>query len=402
MNGSNKTLFLFTDSFPYHTREVYIETEIVYLCKKFKEVIIFPINVEGMARPIPENAKVINIHKTLKGNRFRLFYKAFWLTLKIYLFAKNKKVGFNSFNKSMKLSYNAYLYAIAVEDYIEKQKLNCSQIVIYSYWFLHWSFIVALLKKRNTSLRAYSKAHMGDLYADMCDHTFSEYKLKNLDTLFPISNDGKIHLSNLFPSYAHKIQVSYLGVNHISFNPKKQQGTPYVIVSCSSMNQQKRIGSFFDILSLIKSPLVWVHFGGMESEIKALKSNIDNLPSHIKAVFNGYTPNQKILEYYTNNHVDLFLNLSLSEGIPVTIMEAISFGIPAMATNVCGSPEIVSYDKKMILDTYFAPKETAQLIENFILHESNDAAYRQKVFDFWNSHFNAEINYEAFASKISI
>jgi glycosyltransferase involved in cell wall biosynthesis len=243
---------------------------------------------------------------------------------------------------------------------------------------------------------------MGDLYADMCDHTFSEYKLKNLDKLFPISNDGKNHLSNLFPSYAHKIQVSYLGVNHISFNPKKLQGTPYVIVSCSSMNQQKRIGSFFDILSHIKSPLVWVHFGGMESEIKALKSNIDNLPSHIKAVFNGYTPNQKILEYYTNNHVDLFLNLSLSEGIPVTIMEAISFGIPAMATNVCGSPEIVSYDKKMILDTYFAPKETAQLIENFILHESNDAAYRQKVFDFWNSHFNAEINYEAFASKISI
>ena len=34
------------------------------------------------------------------------------------------------------------------------------------------------------------------------------------------------------------------------------------------------------------------------------------------------------------NDFDLFVNMSLSEGIPVSIMEAISFGIPIIATNV--------------------------------------------------------------------
>jgi glycosyltransferase involved in cell wall biosynthesis len=399
MNRSNKTLFLFTDSFPYHTREVYIESEISYLSKKFEKIIIFPINIEGVARPIPSNVEIVDIHQALKNKRLSLFFKSLWLTLIIYLTTKNKKA---TFFKNMKLSYNAFLYTIAIEDLVSERKIKYSQIVAYSYWFLHWSFIVALFKRRNSGIKAFSRAHMGDLYDSMCDHSFAEYKLRNLDRLFPISNDGKSHLLNLFPAYANKIEVSYLGVNYIASNPKKHDNTPFVIASCSSMNSQKRIESFFEILTHIKSPLVWIHFGGMDSEIKALNPKIKNLPSHIKVEFRGYTPNHDILEYYKSNHVDLFLNLSLSEGIPVTIMEAISFSIPAMATNVCGSPEIVSYDKKMILDKYFIPKEAAQLIENILIHESNDEAYRKKVFDFWNSHFNAEINYEAFSSKISL
>lgn len=37
----------------------------------------------------------------------------------------------------------------------------------------------------------------------------------------------------------------------------------------------------------------------------------------------------------------MFINVSSSEGLPVSIMEACSFGIPIIATNVGGTAEIV-------------------------------------------------------------
>ena len=41
-------------------------------------------------------------------------------------------------------------------------------------------------------------------------------------------------------------------------------------------------------------------------------------------------------------HIDLFINTSSSEGVPVSIMEALSVGIPIIATDVGGTKEIVT------------------------------------------------------------
>ena len=55
----------------------------------------------------------------------------------------------------------------------------------------------------------------------------------------------------------------------------------------------------------------------------------------------GNVDNSEILHYYESNKIDLFINSSDSEGIPVSIMEAMSFGIPCIARDVGGNSEIV-------------------------------------------------------------
>ena len=55
----------------------------------------------------------------------------------------------------------------------------------------------------------------------------------------------------------------------------------------------------------------------------------------------GFQDNEKIMDFYRNNPIDIFINVSTNEGVPVSIMEAISFGIPIIATNVGGTNEIV-------------------------------------------------------------
>ena len=57
----------------------------------------------------------------------------------------------------------------------------------------------------------------------------------------------------------------------------------------------------------------------------------------------GNIPNERLLNYYRDSYYDIFLNVSTSEGLPVSIMEAMSFGIPCIATDVGGTKEIVDH-----------------------------------------------------------
>ena len=56
----------------------------------------------------------------------------------------------------------------------------------------------------------------------------------------------------------------------------------------------------------------------------------------------GQLDHREVLSFYERHHVDALLSLSLSEGLPVSMMEAQSYGIPIVACAVHGVPEIVN------------------------------------------------------------
>lgn len=60
-----------------------------------------------------------------------------------------------------------------------------------------------------------------------------------------------------------------------------------------------------------------------------------------RVVFVGYQ--QNIREYY--RILDVLVLPSLSEGLPNTVLEAMSFGVPVLATSVGGVPEIIDEEK---------------------------------------------------------
>ncbi|MBC7350802.1 MAG: glycosyltransferase [Thermogutta sp.] len=59
---------------------------------------------------------------------------------------------------------------------------------------------------------------------------------------------------------------------------------------------------------------------------------------------------------------DIFLLTSLNEGIPVTIIEAMMVGLPVVATEVGGVPEIVAKDETGLLVSPGNPEETAKAL----------------------------------------
>jgi len=156
-------------------------------------------------------------------------------------------------------------------------------------------------------------------------------------------------------------------------------------------------------LSEIKNQkITWVHFGDGPklAEVKALALEI--LSSNITFEFKGRVTNKEVLTWYTENNPSLFINVSTTEGIPVSIMEAMSFGIPVIATDVGGCSEIVNNENGMLL-----PKNPEiSLISNIILKflnlsDETKIKLNRDVIISWSNNFESEKNYPAFIRNIN-
>ena len=120
---------------------------------------------------------------------------------------------------------------------------------------------------------------------------------------------------------------------------------------------------------------------------------------NIQVHFAGSLPNSKVLEFYESNPVDLFINVSSSEGIPVSIMEAASRGIPVIATNVGGTSEIVNetIGSGFLLPENVTPSDIAERLNTFYnLPQKAKEEMRDAAFHAWENDFNAEKNYREF------
>ena len=116
----------------------------------------------------------------------------------------------------------------------------------------------------------------------------------------------------------------------------------------------------------------------------------------------GAISHKDVLEFYQKNHFDLFINLSLSEGLPQSIMEAISFGIPTIATDAGGTSEIVIDNVSGILIPLNENVDT--IVEKILLFQkkSNDEIieFRKTSRDFWKNNFDSDNNSDEFIREL--
>ena len=99
---------------------------------------------------------------------------------------------------------------------------------------------------------------------------------------------------------------------------------------------------------------------------------------------------------------DLFINVSSSEGIPVSIMEAMSFGIPVIATDAGGTNEIVKDGYNgYLLPVNIEAEEIASAIKKFILlPDAQKSELSKNATTTWKEQYNAELNYNTFIESL--
>ncbi|MDA3838338.1 MAG: glycosyltransferase [Candidatus Delongbacteria bacterium] len=410
----NNIVFLFTSAYPFGKGEQFLETEIKYLANRFASVVIIPDTLSVSHRDIPKNVLVDT--EFAKGNvritRFILYF--FYFLINFGLFCKEilirRKISLDVFLKNIHFIGNGErLHKWFLKKYSNDIK-NYSRTILYSYWMKYQSFGIAKINKK-ISCVGISRAHGGDLYenADGNNNYLAQrqYILNNLDIIVPISTSGKDYFNKKYdPPFKTKIYVNRLGVENdkmiMTQKKEKSEKNKIHIVSCSSFVPVKRVEFIYkSILSFsIQSPKIevtWTHIGGSKEEYDKVVTN-DNT-DNVKKIFLGQIKNTEIFKFYKNNKIDLFINLSSSEGIPVSIMEAQSFGIPVLATNVGGVSEIVNNQNGILLKGAPTLLEVVSGIESFLDYESR-MIKSEKSKENWMKNYNAEINYSKFVNKL--
>jgi glycosyltransferase involved in cell wall biosynthesis len=142
----------------------------------------------------------------------------------------------------------------------------------------------------------------------------------------------------------------------------------------------------------------WTHIGDgpLIDRIKAL---IQEKPlPNLQVDLLGYIPS--VYDYYTDHAVDIFFNMSTSEGIPVSIMEAESFGIPVIATAVGGNPEIVTDTCGKLISANPTPEEIADAIHEVIHSPTHHPSLRQGAREMWSTQADQSKNTLDFISQL--
>ncbi|EEL53437.1 Amylovoran biosynthesis AmsK [Bacillus cereus Rock4-2] len=318
-----------------------------------------------------------------------------------------------------KLSHKLYCYyfesrAMDVYDRVEHQ-LNeydfeqYDSVTVYSYWLYITARVAVELKHKYFKERnpyTISRAHRYDLYEDAAPLKYlpeRDYLLKSLDAVYPCSQDGVDTLNQTYPAYKDKVSVERLGTISTNVLSNTMNDKLY-IVSCSVVRKVKRIDLLIEALVKLEEkniPYVWTHIGG-GPEFERIKKLAKSKLNMKQVKFTGFVKNQEVLDWYKENPATVFVNLSASEGVPVAIMEAISMGLPVIATDVGGTREIVENGKNgYLLDKDCTVSQIVESLNEF--HIMDNESYKKmcdNALDIWKERSNAEVLYSEFVNQL--
>tara|TARA_B110001452_G_scaffold75358_1_gene61087 strand:- start:2520 stop:3746 length:1227 start_codon:yes stop_codon:yes gene_type:complete len=401
-------LILVTSTFPYGTSETFLENEIGVIADAFDSVLILCTRTSSKKhRVIPDNCSVgfydVDVTSKIKiSSVLGTFTRLFWNELRIIRKDYRKRISIGILSSLLISLYQGRKISFAIEKIMIEKGYENDNTVLYSYWCGDTAIALGFLKKRISDLKSISRMHRWDIYFEESKFNYlplRHFIYNNLNQLHSISDDGKKYAEDVWKINPKKIIVSRLGVKRQVNN---DGAVRKIIVSCSNLIPVKRVELIVQALSRIENTSIsWVHFGdGVELE-KIRDEASENLQGRVGYDFKGRVSNTDLMEWYAENKPSVLINVSSSEGVPVSIMEAMSFGIPVMATNVGGNSEIVNNENGILLEENPSIEDIKNAINNFDeLSDEEKKRKRASAFATWQSDYNAEKNYTSFVEKI--
>ncbi len=387
MKDLEKHLLLLSYEYPFGQGETFLENEIPVLAGEFASITILPsraffspswfVAISSQHRYLPGNCSLL-LPTNQKPNRFHIMDIAHFFSKADYHRIPLKGVGY-AVKELMREVLKAASLMPPLQSFLATH--NIKAVVAYSYWKGPSTAALCYAKKQGLLATCATRCHGGDIYYDILPFPYrplEKYIIANCDLVLPVSRTGADYLHNIGFS-KNKLQVARLGIK--TFNELSSCSNDGIlrIVSCSNIIPVKRVGLLVQALTILNHPFHWVHFGDGE-ERTFIERLIAQLPSQSTAELRGRVPNYEVLRYYRENPVDVFVNVSSSEGVPVSIMEALMAGIPCIATDVGGSSELVDSNCGLLLDVKIGVPELASALSSVIEDLSSWKKKRKKAF----------------------
>lgn len=290
--------------------------------------------------------------------------------------------------------------ALATTDYATVRRWARSQPppdVAYTFWM---GPTTAALRSAWPDTAIVSRAHRGDIYSEPLGWPLlplQERCAAAADLIAVISQDGKDYLQSKFPGLTD-IEVHYLGTGDPgTLSPRSTDGVLRVW-SISNLVDVKRVPLIAAAVRLVAADQLvqWTHVGAGPEHDLVLAEVSGNHPN-LQVEMLGAVPHGEVLERLRQGPVDAFCNASTSEGVPVSLMEALALGIPAVATDVGGVSEIVRAPQDILLPATASARDFAEAIRRVVTLPTDFADVRREL---WRRRFDGDANAAAFAARL--
>ncbi len=404
-------LVILTSSFPYEGGEQFIESEVHYWAKTgFNNVYILPeTSPTQVVRYFPNELIIlqrfeVNFYSKLFILLFIVFYPLFWKEI-FYLIKSNSLKIANVINAA-----KAVFRTKVREKQLKHSLKNIDgDILIYSYWNDVDCYAACELKNKNKIKAVVSRSHRYDLYEEFRENAYMPLKRQyseKISKVFLLTKSASNYYNRTYGYPNNVLDVASLGV----FLPEKtlaysESGGVLRVLSVSNCIHIKRVDKIIDALDVFSKAnhieVQWTHIGNGVL-LEKLKQQAEGIGENalFKYNFVGFIPNAEVKQLLSQQNFDLFVNASESEGVPVSIMEAMSYSIPVIAPDVGGISDIVNDLTGKLLSSNPSVKEIADAIQE-IYYSSSYPSYRENAFLMVKENYNADSNYINFIKKLS-
>lgn len=401
-----KNLLLSTSSFPYNSeiQEAFLIEELTHLSQNFNLIFLCPsVNSGSLNISLPKNVKLMPIPKdlTFKWKLYSillLFKIDFWNE---FFQAKKNITIKNVFSLTREMLIFLIHAKKLKHDLVkifESQKINPADFIFYSYWLNYSALGFIYLKQKYPNIKIVSRIHSNEVYLhsnQLCYQVFKRKTMLGLSKVFCVSKFMKDYIITNYKLSSNKLNISRLGTKK-QFLIAVPDRSGLKIISIGSADI-KRISLLESALKKVSDiPIEWHHFGS-QNYLNKNKS----LNKKLKFIHHGFLSNSLLLSKIMHEKYDFLISVSKSEGIPVSMMEAMSFGIPCIATAVGGVPEIVDNENGFLLSANPSIREILEKIEIYYKLTSEEKnKKRRAAINTWSEKYNAQENYSKFVENL--
>jgi glycosyltransferase involved in cell wall biosynthesis len=239
----------------------------------------------------------------------------------------------------------------------------------------NFSQFAPLIKRLNP--RSGLVLHMHCEWLTQLDRSLIESRLRHVDGIAGCSGYITDAIANRFPAYADKCATFHNGVDPERFKPSSPEGASSAesrvrLLFVGRVSPEKGLHYLIDALPAVKSRVENITLDivgskrqlpheylaafsedSLSVELSAFYRNEDrtqyygHLLEKIRALglescvtLHGHLPQSDLPEFY--RRADILVNPSLSESFGMSLIEAMASGVPVVATDIGGMPEIVS------------------------------------------------------------
>lgn len=393
-------LFYFTDGYPYGTGEkTFVEPELKSFARRF-DVVLISLAYNELTQDISNVSKVPDGVEVVRCGK-----KLYWLKILLLFFFPFSKAGRREIKRILKkktklvgrLIDSAVLFSRAKALNMQLKKFgvfkDADSSIYYTFWFNVATLACSLEKEKQGEIRIISRIHGYDLYEERMPHNwqpFQIYKATYVDRIIFLTETAKNYFISKFVDISSKALVNPLGCLPAMRIPHQNSKHSFLLVSCSNVIPIKRVDLIGKAVACLSDlDIEWVHFG-QGSELEKIRVLAEE--HNIKATLFGYRDNKFIREYYSEHYIDAFITVSSTEGLPVSIMEALSYGIPIIATCVGGIPDQVDGNGCLLSQNPSAEEVASVIRKIYNLTPEEIHGYRKRSLEIWERKYNALIN----------